>query len=155
MNFHFHELQFDEILSGDEGLYKYLSLINQHGVVKVINAPGKKGGVQLAEHISHRLNSYYGLEWDVLVVDDPIHAAFSDVELKHHMDFAYNWHQAGLQHLHCIRNDPCVDGGILTLKDIYIIAEEFRKDFPEHFHTLSTVPVIFQQITFRLRTYLE
>ena len=154
-NFLLHELTFDEVLSNDEGLYKYLSLMNQHGVVKVINAPGETGGLQLADHISHRLNSFYGLEWDVLVVPDPVNAAYSDVELKHHMDFTYNLHQAGLQHLHCIQNDPCVDGGRLTLKDIYILTGKFRKDFPEDFHTLSTVPVVFQHITFRKRTFLE
>ena len=154
-NFYFHELEFDEILANDTGLYNYLSLVNQYGVVKVINAPGETGGIRLAEHISHRLNSFYGLEWDVLVVEDPINAAYSDVELKHHMDFTYCLHQPGLQHLHCIRNGPCVNGGLLTLKDIYIIAEHFRKDSPEHFHTLCTTPVIFQHITFRKKTYME
>ena len=60
--------------------------MNQYGVVKVINAPGETGGIRLTEHISHRLNSFYGLEWDVLVVEDPINVVYSDVELKLHMD---------------------------------------------------------------------
>ena len=126
-----------------------------HGAIKVVNAPGEKGGIQLAERISHRLDSFFGLEFDVLVNDDPINAAYSNVRLNHHMDFAYYHHQAGLQHLHCIRNDPCVKGGILTLNDIYEIAGNFRKEYPEYFHTLSRVPIIFHHLTFTLQTYME
>ena len=129
--------------------------MNQHGAVKVINAPGETGGTQLGDYISYRHNTFFGLDWDVLVVDDPINVAYSARALGHHIDLPYYLHMPGLQHLHCIRNDPCVSGGVLTLKNILIIAEKFRKDYPKHFHTLCTIPVIFQHITFRERTYME
>ncbi|KAI6661168.1 Gamma-butyrobetaine dioxygenase-like, partial [Oopsacas minuta] len=149
------ELEFDEILSSDEGLYNYLSMVNKYGVVKVVNAPGESGAMQLANRISFCMESFFGSSFDVLVVDDPINLAYSGQKLKYHTDLPFYSHVPGLQHLHCIRNDSCVSGGLLTLKDIYEIAEKFRRDYPEFFYTLSRVSVVFQHITFKLRTLME
>lgn len=44
------------------------------------------------------------------------------------------------------RFDECVEGGESIFLDAFTIADEFRVNFPDLFHTLTTVPATFQKV---------
>ena len=149
-----HEFEFREVIDSKEGLYKYLYNLNQNGAVKILNAPKKDGGSKLAEAISFIYPTKFGTTFEVSIKPNAEHAAYLDVALMHHSDLVFVQHQPGLQHLHCVELSESVTGGILTLKDIYLIAEEFRRKHSEEFNTLVKIPIQFNFILFRDSTYL-
>ena len=148
------EFDFREVIDSDEGLYKYLYNLNQNGAVKVLNVPRKNGSSELAEAISFIHPTNFGTTFELRVKPNPEHASYLDVALMHHNDFAFVQQQPGLQHLHCVELSESVTGGILTLKDIYLIAEEFKQKHSEEFEALVKTPVQFNFILFRDSTYL-
>ena len=152
--FKLREFEFREVIGSEKGLYEYLYSLNQNGVVKIINAPKKDGGSKLAEAISFIYPSNFGTTFEVSVRPSPEHAAYLDVALMHHNDLPFVQQQPGLQHLHCVEMSESVTGGILTVKDIYLIAEEFRRKHSEEFNTLAKIPVQFNYILFRESTFL-
>ena len=44
------------------------------------------------------------------------------------------------------RNDASVKGGESVLIDMWAVVEQFRKEYPKHFNTLSTVRITCQRI---------
>ena len=62
------------------------------------------------------------------------------------MDLAYLESPPGIQLLHCLRNDPQVDGGDSILLDGWAIAESMRKRYPAYFKTLTEIPATFDKI---------
>ena len=83
--------------------------------------------------------------FDVRCEDDAINAAYTELELPPHMDLPYYESPPGVQILHCIQFDDCVEGGDSVFVDAIAAAEELRLRFPEHFDTLARVPATFQK----------
>ncbi|KAI6656889.1 Gamma-butyrobetaine dioxygenase-like isoform X1 [Oopsacas minuta] len=136
------ELDFEEVLSSEQGLYEYLYKLNQHGVVQISNTP--KGGVlKLSDAISHRYDSIWGREFEYGLKIDPNTLAYSNKALRYHLDLPYMQNKPGIAYLHCLQYDTCVEGGVLTVKDGMKIAKRFKEIYPEFYQTLSTVKVKF------------
>lgn len=136
------DLRFEDVIRSEEGLYEYLYKLNQHGVVQISNTP--KGGVlELADAISYRYDSYWGKEFEYGLKIDPDTLAFSNKALHYHLDLPYMQSRPGIAYLHCLQYDDCVEGGVLSVKDGFKIAEKFRETYPDHYHTLSTIKVKF------------
>ena len=51
-----------------------------------------------------------------------------------------------VSYMNCYRFDECVEGGESRFLDVFHVAEQFRKDHPDKFHTLVRVPATFQKI---------
>lgn len=64
--------------------------------------------------------------------------------LEPHVDNPYRVPQPGYVLLHCLRNDA--EGGESGLTDGLYVAERIRKECPELFQALSTVPVTFRYL---------
>ena len=141
------EIEYGDILSSEQGLYEYLCELNTHGVVQVCNAP--RGGVlRIADAIAHRYDSMWGREFEYGLKIDPTTLAYSNKALCYHLDLAYMQDKPGIAYLHCLQYDACVEGGVLSVKDGFRIAEAFRVEQPEHFDTLSRVRIKFSYIAF-------
>ena len=52
----------------------------------------------------------------------------------------------GLQFLHAVTFDSSVDGGESVLMDAFALAERFRTEHPQHFQTLTRIPLRFQKV---------
>lgn len=62
--------------------------------------------------------------------------------LEPHVDNPYRVPQPGYTTLHCIRNDA--EGGESALIDGLYVAEKIRKERPDLFEALTTVPIVFR-----------
>lgn len=63
--------------------------------------------------------------------------------LSPHTDFSYLNAPPLVQALFCVENDA--HGGESTLVDGFRLAADFAREYPAHFHTLASTPVIFNQ----------
>ena len=111
------------------------------------NAP-RGGVIRIADAIAHRYDSMWGREFEYGLTIDPTTLAYSNRPLYYHLDLPYMVNKPGIAYLHCLQYDECVEGGVLSVKDGFKIAEVFRRKFPELFNTLSRVKVKFNYISF-------
>ncbi|XP_055957461.1 2-(trimethylamino)ethylphosphonate dioxygenase isoform X2 [Patella vulgata] len=102
-----------------------------------------KAHLALADLIGPVQETNYGKTFDVKSAPNPVNIAYSSVGLSLHMDLVYMESPPGLQLLHCLRFDDCVEGGESTYLDLFHIVEEFRKSHPKYFQILSTIPATF------------
>lgn len=84
--------------------------------------------------------------FDVNFQPDAINVAYTKNFLPLHVDLAYLESPPGIQLLHCLRNDPQVDGGESILLDGWAVAQSMKKHYPLHFKTLSEIPATFDKI---------
>ncbi|XP_055327642.1 gamma-butyrobetaine dioxygenase-like isoform X2 [Paramacrobiotus metropolitanus] len=90
----------------------------------------------------------YGEIFDVLSTPNPINVAYSNAELKPHIDLVYYESPPGLQLLHCLRFDETVEGGESTLVDGIFAAEEMIRRYPQEAEILINTPATFEKIHF-------
>lgn len=81
----------------------------------------------------------FGRVFDVVTKQDATSNAYTSMGLPLHVDLATREYMPGLQFLHCIENGAV--GGESLLADSFFIVERLRREAPELFDTLSTVPL--------------
>ncbi|XP_070180244.1 gamma-butyrobetaine dioxygenase-like isoform X2 [Littorina saxatilis] len=141
------QLYYSDLIKTSDGVLRWLRQINEAGVSLMKDVPTEDNMVQkIAEHIGPAEDLIYGETWDVISTPKPINVAYSTVGLDFHMDLIYYESPPGLQFLHCLRFDECVEGGESHFLDVFHVAEAFRKSHPNKFHTLSQIPATFQKI---------
>lgn len=144
------EVEYSEIISSREGLWKMLCQLSDHGLslIKHVPTDDEENVLKVARLMGPQLETIYGVTFDVCSVPDPINIAYSNVHLGFHMDLMYYESPPGLQLLHCLRFDPEVEGGESLFLDVFHVAEELRKQFPDDFDNLVRIPGTFQKIHF-------
>ncbi|OQV25307.1 putative gamma-butyrobetaine dioxygenase [Hypsibius exemplaris] len=143
----YHDLV-DQTARADAICLLYRMLL-QNGSAIISEMPTVSGTVKTFVETVLQLpvqRTIYGEVFDVISTPDPINVAYSDAELKPHIDLAYYESPPGLQLLHSLRFDDMVKGGESVLVDGFFAAEELRRVRPEYFRLLSTVPVTFEKI---------
>ncbi|KAL3888378.1 hypothetical protein ACJMK2_000746 [Sinanodonta woodiana] len=141
------EISYEEVNASDKGIYKWLSYIGDYGICLIKGAPTEKRSIlQVVEKIAPAQRTSYGDVFDVVQEYRPSHVAYTPVKLPLHMDYLYQDDAPGLQFLHCLRFDNTVKGGDSTFVDLFRVAEDFRKRFPDEFKVLTRVPVIFSKV---------
>ena len=97
------EIEFDEVMSDDDGLRRYLGQLVEFGVSFVRHAPTVDGTVAaLAERIAFIRNSNFGPVWDVISKPDPDSLAYTSHTLTPHTDLVARQMMPGVQFLHCM-----------------------------------------------------
>uniref|UniRef100_A0A7S3UXS5 TauD/TfdA-like domain-containing protein n=1 Tax=Aplanochytrium stocchinoi TaxID=215587 RepID=A0A7S3UXS5_9STRA len=140
------EIDFDTLFENNEGVYKWLKMVNEFGLALVKNVPSNDGEVlNVSGLVGKSSHTMYGENFDVKTEANPINAAFSDAALEFHMDLAYFESPPGLQYLHALRFDTSMEGGESTFIDAHAVAEVFKEREPEAFETLVRVPATFQK----------
>ena len=81
----------------------------------------------------------FGGFWDFQADLSKADTAYTNLELLPHTDGTYSHDAPGLQLLHCLAFDGT--GGESTMVDGFRIADELRRDEPDHYEVLSTVAV--------------
>ncbi|XP_061168815.1 CSC1-like protein 2 [Saccostrea echinata] len=143
-------LDFSKVVSGQQGVLQWLRDLNEYGVCLLKNVPLEEGMVcKVAELIAPVQQTIYGIQFDVVSKPSPINVAYSSVGLDFHMDLIYYESAPGLQLLHCMKFDECVEGGQSILLDLFYVAEVFRKSNPDEFQTLTRIPTTFQKIHYQ------
>jgi gamma-butyrobetaine dioxygenase len=137
------EANFNEVMQSDEALLIWLRQLRAYGFTIVRDVPiDVNSAKNLALRINFLRNSNFGLEWDVRSVPKPDSLAYTSLKLTAHTDLVGRESQPGLQFLHCMVNGAT--GGESILVDGFAVAEQLRKEAPEHFETLTTVAASFR-----------
>jgi gamma-butyrobetaine dioxygenase len=130
-------------MAGDEGLLKWLRLLNEYGFAIVRGVPTEHGMVmQVAERIAFLRNSNFGILFNVESKPDPNSLAYTAVKLNAHTDLVSREVQPGLQFLHCLVFDA--EGGASILVDGWAAAEELKQTHPEDYELLTTAAIPFR-----------
>jgi gamma-butyrobetaine dioxygenase len=137
------QMHFDDVMASDESLLEWLRLLRRFGFTIVKGVPTEPGTVtQLAQRIGNLRNSNFGLIWEVESMPKPESLAYTSVKLTAHTDLVSRESQPGLQFLHCLVNEA--SGGESILVDGFSVAEELKRQGPEHHATLSRVNASFR-----------
>ncbi|MDF1790959.1 MAG: TauD/TfdA family dioxygenase [Thalassobaculaceae bacterium] len=81
----------------------------------------------------------FGRIFDVISKPDADSNAYTSMGLPLHVDLATREYMPGLQFLHCIENGAV--GGESMLGDSFFIVEKLRREAPDLYEALSTVPL--------------
>lgn len=130
-----------------ENVYDWLKYLAEYGVCIVKNVPVELNMVRkVAELIAPLQKTFYSEIFDVKIDDNPTNLAFSNEKLGFHNDITYYESSPGIQFLHCLKFASNIVGGESTFVDAFKVAEDFRRDYPQHFEVLSKTPVFFKKI---------
>ena len=130
------------VLDDSEEFHRFLLSLARYGVAVVRGLPPEPEIIEtLPGKIGVIRTSNFGHIFDVETKPEADSNAYTSVELRAHTDLATREYMPGLQFLFCLQNDAT--GGHSTLSDGFAVAEFMRKQDPDMFRLLSTVPLDF------------
>ena len=136
------QIECDEIMSGDEGVTKYLEQLHYYGISLVQNAPtSRKSAEDVLKKISHFRETFFETPFEVINIPNPNNSAYTALGLRNHLDLPYFEIPPGYQFLHCLVNEA--DGGESVALDGFKVASFMQKEFPEYFKILTKTNVKF------------
>ena len=136
-------IEYDEIMSSDEGLIKWLELLHHKGIAIVKKSPTEKeSGFKILNRISHTRETFFKTPFEVINIPKPNNSAYTAHALRNHMDLPWFENPPGYQFLHCLINSA--NGGDSSAVDAFAVAEYLKKNDKETFDTLLKVPLKFR-----------
>jgi trimethyllysine dioxygenase len=136
----FPSMTLDEIMSGNEGLLKWLTLIEEYGFALAAGVqPTIEATKELAKRIGYIRETIFGGMWDFTANLAFKDTAYTPVAIGPHTDGTYSIDSPGYQMFHCLKFDGT--GGESTLVDGFKVADTIRKNDPMAFEVLTTVRV--------------
>lgn len=137
------EFDGSRILHDDTTLLSWLEALRDDGLTLLRQCPLDDGAVEwFADRIGFLRQTNFGRVFDVRTKADPDSTAYTALELPLHTDLPTRELQPGLQFLLCRVNDAV--GGDSVMADGFRIAEVMRNEAPDHFETLTTLPMEFR-----------
>jgi trimethyllysine dioxygenase len=136
----FPTLNYDEIVSGDEGLLRWLALVEQYGFALASGAPPTLEATRdLATRVGYVRETIFGGMWDFTANMAFKDTAYTSAAIGPHTDGTYTLDPPGFQMFHCLKFDG--SGGESTLVDGFRVAEQLLKSDPLAFEVLTCVQV--------------
>ena len=130
------------VLDDDAALSDFLAAAWTSGFARLRNLPITSGTVQrVGERIGTVRSSNFGFLFSVETKPDPDSTAYTAVSLDGHTDLATRETQPGLQLLHCRENSAT--GGASTMADGFAVAEAMRREDPDAFEAITSLPWLF------------
>jgi len=137
------KIEYDEIMSSEKGLIKWLELLHYKGIAIVKNTPTEKeSAFPVLNRISHTRETFFKTPFEVVNIPKPNNSAYTAHGLRNHMDLPWFENPPGYQFLHCLINDA--KGGDSSAVDAFTVADYLRKNEKEIFETLTNVPLKFR-----------
>jgi trimethyllysine dioxygenase len=129
-----------EIMSGDEGLLRWLSLVEEYGFALASGVPPSlEATKELVTRIGYVRETIFGGMWDFTANLAFKDTAYTSAAIGPHTDGTYSIDSPGYQLFHCLKFDG--SGGESTLVDGFKVADQIRRSDPMAFEVLSTVKV--------------
>ena len=146
-NFEDIQIDYQEIISGDEGIKKWLEQLHYKGISIVKNAPTEKeSGFDVLSNISHHRETFFKTPFEVINIPKPNNSAYTAHALRNHMDLPWFETPPGYQFLHCLVNSAT--GGDSSAVDGFAVADYLRKNEKEIFDTLVNVHLKFRDMDY-------
>lgn len=132
----------EAFLADDKALEAGLGEVCRHGLLRLVGAPVDPGTVEVVvARFGFIRETNYGRVFDVRVIPDPNHLAYTAAALEPHTDNPYRDPAPTLQLLHCLKG--AADGGATFFLDGFALAEDLRASDPKAFALLSHEAVPF------------
>jgi len=129
---------FDEVVSSEYGVYKWLSKIDTFGVCFVSGLPATTEATEdLANRIGFTRETHYGKFWDFTATLDRGDTAYTNLALPAHTDSTYFTDPCGVQIFHLLGHIGGT-GGATLLVDGFYAASILRELYPDAYRLLST-----------------
>src|SRR5579862_7647736 len=136
----FPTLSYEEIVSGDDGLLRWMSLVERYGFALASGTPPTLEATRgLATRIGYVRETIFGGMWDFTANLAFKDTAYTSAAIGPHTDGTYSLDPPGFQMFHCLTFDGT--GGESTLVDGFKVAEQIRKSDPLAFEVLTSVKV--------------
>ena len=129
-----------DIMSGSEGLLRWLSMVEECGFALASGMPPTiEATRELVTRIGYVRETIFGGMWDFTANLAFKDTAYTSAAIGPHTDGTYSIDSPGFQLFHCLKFDG--SGGESTLVDGFKVAEQIRRTDPMAFEVLSTVRV--------------
>jgi trimethyllysine dioxygenase len=136
----FPTLEHSEIMSGDAGLLRWLSLVEECGFALASGVPATlEATEQLVTRIGYVRHTIFGGMWDFTANLAFKDTAYTSAAIGPHTDGTYSFDSPGYQLFHCVQFDGT--GGESTLVDGFKVADHIKMTDPLAFEVLSSVKV--------------
>lgn len=140
------EMSYDELMEGKRGIWKWMNLLQRHGIVTFTGVPDEAHQVaRIASQIAPVQPTIYGDTWNVVAKANPENIAYSPLGLVLHMDLLAYESAPGVQLLHCRRFDDGIIGGGSFFSDSFAAAYRLQEKTPHHFEVLTRVHATFHK----------
>ena len=144
-------IEYDEIISSNKGLAKWLTQLHVYGFSIVKNAPTKKkSALKILNQISHIRETFFGTPFEVINIPNPNNTAYTAEGLRNHTDLPYYEYAPGYQFLHCLVNNA--KGGLSLVVDGFSVANYLKEKEPNIFKTLTNTYVKFKDNDYTQKT---
>jgi gamma-butyrobetaine dioxygenase len=128
------------LLADPRAMKDWLVCLKRDGLSVVTGlADDEEAGVEFGRRIAFLRRTNFGETFRVETKPDPNNLAYTSHALALHTDLPNQEMPPGFQFLHCVRNDAAGGGSVFL--DSFRIAERLRREDPESFSLLSTVPI--------------
>nr|XP_039274267.1 probable gamma-butyrobetaine dioxygenase [Styela clava] len=132
-------------LQSQEGKFECLKQIVDVGFCVIENVTRESLTVlKVGEMFGYIRSTLYEKFFDVKYEPDPYNSAYTSLGLPYHQDLPYYEAMPGVQLLHALEFDDSIKGGESQLVDLFHVADILKKESPENFEVLCTVPGTFQ-----------
>ena len=136
---------FDEVMGSDDGVRSWLTATIGFGFCLALGTPTTAAATEaLLRRVGYVRETIFGGMWEFSADLTQADTAYTNLELRPHTDGTYSHDAPGVQLLHCLQFEGT--GGESTIVDGFAVAEQLRRDHPDHYATLSTVHVPGQYI---------
>lgn len=128
-------------LETDQSLLQVMQAINKYGMVFVSSVPTEDEAIiNLAQRFGPIRETNYGAVNDMKVHKDKVVISYTDAALTAHCDEPYCYEPLGIAFFHCLQS-ATEEGGISIFVDCFKVAEDLRREDPNSFELLTTVPI--------------
>jgi trimethyllysine dioxygenase len=129
-----------DIMSGNEGLLRWLSMVEEYGFALASGVPPTlEATKELVTRIGYVRETIFGGMWDFTANLAFKDTAYTSDAIGPHTDGTYSIDSPGYQLFHCLKFDG--SGGDSTLVDGFKVADQIRQSDPMAFQVLTTVKV--------------
>lgn len=136
----FPSMSHEQIMSGNEGLLRWLSLVEEYGFALATGVPPTlEATKELVTKIGYVRETIFGGMWEFTANLAFKDTAYTSSAIGPHTDGTYAFDSPGYQLFHCLQFDG--SGGDSTLVDGFKVADQIRRTDPLAFQTLSSVKV--------------
>ena len=140
MGEHFPSMSLEEIMSGNAGMLKWLTLVEEYGFALSTGMPASiEATKELAQRVGYIRETIFGGMWDFTANLAFKDTAYTPVAIGPHTDGTYSIDSPGFQIFHCLKFDGT--GGESTLVDGFKVADTIRRNDPMSFDVLTNVKV--------------
>lgn len=137
---------YNEIVSTDEALYKWLKDLSTYGVSLIRNTPSDETAIDaILQRVGFPKQTHYGLKFIVQNVPNTSNVAYLSSNLQMHTDLPYYGYCPGVNLLHCLVQTNS-DGGENTLSDCHYIANYMKEHHPDQYKILTNTEVEWSDI---------